>query len=119
MEKVPEVAWSARRSDMRALTAPASARPAIDAARDYMAAGQPQPRDDVSMLPMFNGADVIFRNVPCRSRGSARRSLLKDAKTLAKTWSSNAGVETRRGGEAIAQALGRGQDEKSGDDIMD
>ena len=58
------------------------------------------------MLPMFNGADVIFRNVLVPIAGQREALLLKDAKTLAKNMVKQLPA-SRHGeaGEAIAEAF--------------
>ena len=58
------------------------------------------------MLPMFNGADVVFRNVLVPIAGQREALLLKDAKTLAKTMVKQLPA-SRHGeaGEAVAQAF--------------
>ena len=58
------------------------------------------------MLPMFNGADVIFRNVLVPIAGQREALLLKDAKTLAKSMIKQLPA-SRHGeaGEAIAEAF--------------
>ena len=58
------------------------------------------------MLPMFNGADVIFRNVLVPLAGQREALLLKDAKMLAKTMVKQLPA-SRHGeaGEAIAEAF--------------
>ena len=58
------------------------------------------------MLPMFNGADVIFRNVLVPIAGQREALLLKDAKMLAKTMIKQLPA-SRHGeaGEAVAQAF--------------
>ena len=58
------------------------------------------------MLPMFNGADVVFRNVLVPLAGQREALLLKDAKTLAKTMITQLPA-SRHGaaGEAIAEAF--------------
>lgn len=58
------------------------------------------------MLPMFNGADVVFRNVLVPIAGQREALLLKDAKMLAKTMVKQLPA-SRHGeaGEAIAEAF--------------
>ena len=58
------------------------------------------------MLPMFNGADVIFRNVLVPLAGQREALLLKDAKGLARTMVKQLPA-SRHGeaGEAVAQAF--------------
>ena len=58
------------------------------------------------MLPMFNGADVVFRNVLVPLAGQREALLLKDAKRLAKTMVKQLPA-SRHGeaGEAVAQAF--------------
>ena len=58
------------------------------------------------MLPMFNGADVVFRNVLVPLAGQREALLLKDAKTLAKNMVKQLPA-SRHGeaGEAIAEAF--------------
>ena len=58
------------------------------------------------MLPMFNGADVVFRNVLVPIAGQREALLLKDAKTLAKNMVKQLPA-SRHGeaGEAIAEAF--------------
>ena len=58
------------------------------------------------MLPMFNGADVVFRSVLVPIAGQREALLLKDAKTLAKTMIKQLPA-SRHGeaGEAIAEAF--------------
>ena len=58
------------------------------------------------MLPMFNGADVVFRNVLVPIAGQREALLLKDAKQLAKTMVKQLPA-SRHGeaGEAVAQAF--------------
>ena len=58
------------------------------------------------MLPMFNGADVIFRNVLVPLAGQREALLLKDAKMLARTMVKQLPA-SRHGeaGEAVAQAF--------------
>ena len=58
------------------------------------------------MLPMFNGADVVFRNVLVPIAGQREALLLKDAKTLAKSMIKQLPA-SRHGeaGEAIAEAF--------------
>ena len=60
----------------------------------------------VRMLPMFNGADVIFRNVLVPLAGQREALLLKDAKMLARTMVKQLPA-SRHGeaGEAIAEAF--------------
>ena len=59
-----------------------------------------------SRRPMFNGADVVFRNVLVPLAGQREALLLKDAKTLAKTMIKQLPA-SRHGeaGEAIAEAF--------------
>ena len=58
------------------------------------------------MLPMFNGADVVFRNVLVPLAGQREALLLKDAKMLAKNMIKQLPA-SRHGeaGEAIAEAF--------------
>ena len=58
------------------------------------------------LLPMFNGADVVFRNVLVPLAGQREALLLKDAKTLAKNMVKQLPA-SRHGeaGEAIAEAF--------------
>ncbi len=58
------------------------------------------------MLPMFNGADVVFRNVLVPLAGQREALLLKDAKMLAKNMVKQLPA-SRHGeaGEAIAEAF--------------
>ena len=58
------------------------------------------------MLPMFNGADVVFRNVLVPIAGQREALLLKDAKKLAKNMIKQLPA-SRHGeaGEAIAEAF--------------
>ena len=58
------------------------------------------------MLPMFNGADVIFRNVLVPIAGQREALLLKDARMLANTMVKQLPA-SRHGeaGEAVAQAF--------------
>ena len=59
-----------------------------------------------SFAIMFNGADVVFRNVLVPIAGQREALLLKDAKTLAKTMIKQLPA-SRHGeaGEAIAEAF--------------
>ena len=58
------------------------------------------------MLPMFNGADVVFRNVLVPLAGQREALLLKDAKLLAQNMVKQLPA-SRHGeaGEAIAEAF--------------
>ena len=58
------------------------------------------------MLPMFNGADVVFRSVLVPIAGQREALLLKDAKMLAKSMVKQLPA-SRHGeaGEAIAEAF--------------
>ena len=58
------------------------------------------------MLPMFNGADVVFRNILVPIAGQREALLLKDAKMLAKSMVKQLPA-SRHGeaGEAIAEAF--------------
>ena len=58
------------------------------------------------MLPMFNGADVVFRNILVPIAGQREALLLKDAKMLAKNMIKQLPA-SRHGeaGEAVAQAF--------------